>query len=251
LARKGGARHLKRLSAPASWPIHRKEYCWAVKPIPGPHSISSCIPLLIVLRDILSYAKTAREAKIILAEGKVKVDGKTKRDEKYPISLMDIVEIPDAKSIFRVLPLPGRGLNLVKVPMEEASFKLCRIEDEKIIKGGNIQLNLHDGRNILIKINDSRNPVQNIYETYDTLQVSIPGQKILKHISFKEGNYALITAGRNIGAFGKITKIDEGTASRPRMVTVDSSTGAIQTVAEYVFAVGEGTPIIRLTGVSE
>lgn len=251
MAKKGGAKHLKRLSAPASWPIHRKEYYWVVKPMPGPHPISSCIPLLIVLREILGYAKTAREAKIILAEGKVKVDGKIKRDEKYPISLMDIVEIPDAKSIFRVLPLPGRGLNLVKVPMEEASFKLCRIENERMVKGGNVQLNLHDGRNILVKINDSRNPIENIYETYDTLQVSVPDQKILKHISFKEGNYALITAGRNIGAFGKITQIGEATASRPRMVTVDSSTGAIQTVTEYVFAVGEETPIIRLTGVSD
>ncbi|MFX0075991.1 MAG: 30S ribosomal protein S4e, partial [Candidatus Hermodarchaeota archaeon] len=36
MTRKGGSKHLKRLPAPSSWPIHRKEFRWVVKPRSGP-----------------------------------------------------------------------------------------------------------------------------------------------------------------------------------------------------------------------
>jgi len=63
MARKGPKRHLKRLAAPTAWYIRRKEYKWAVRPSPGPHSMKTSIPLLYIVRDYLGYAKTAREAR--------------------------------------------------------------------------------------------------------------------------------------------------------------------------------------------
>ncbi|OYT47886.1 MAG: 30S ribosomal protein S4e, partial [Desulfurococcales archaeon ex4484_42] len=73
MARMGGRRHLKRLAAPDFWPILKKEYVWTVKPSPGPHPIERSIPLLIIVRDILGYAETAREARRLIAEGHFKV----------------------------------------------------------------------------------------------------------------------------------------------------------------------------------
>jgi ribosomal protein S4E len=75
LGKKGGSTGLKRKPAPRFWPIHRKEFTWVVKPSPGPHSLQNCLPLAIVLRDILGFAQTRKEAKSIVSQGKVYVDG--------------------------------------------------------------------------------------------------------------------------------------------------------------------------------
>jgi len=249
LGKKGGLRHLKRMPAPAFWPLHRKEFQWAPKPTAGPHPAEKCLPLMLIVRDVLHYAKDAREAKIILSEGRIKVDGKVRREPKYPVGLMDVIEVPDAKSFFRILPSPGRGLDVVKISKEESSFKLCRIENVTTVRGGDTQLNLHDGRNILIKAKDYGGSVEGSFETLDTIQLALKDQKILKRLKFKEGSYATVTSGRNIGKSGKIVKVEEATAARPGIVTIEGSQGeTFQTTDDYVFIVGEEKPLISLSG---
>ena len=249
MGKKGGVRHLKRMPAPAFWPLHKKEFQWAPKPIAGPHPAEKCLPLTLIVRDILHYAKNAREAKIILSEGRVKVDGKVRREPKYPAGLMDVIEVPDAKSVFRILPSLGRGLDLVKVSKEESSFKLCRIENMTTVRGGDVQLNLHDGRNILIKVKDSRSSVKESFETFDSIQLALKDRKILRRLKFGEGSYAVVTSGRNIGRSGKIVKFEEATAARPGIVTIEGAQGeTFQTTADYVFIVGDDRPLIALSG---
>lgn len=34
-------RHLKRIAAPKTWPIKRKEHKWIVRPTPGPHPLKN------------------------------------------------------------------------------------------------------------------------------------------------------------------------------------------------------------------
>ena len=246
MGKKGGSRHLKRNPSPAFWPIHVKEFQWITKPSPGPHPIEESLPLALVLREMLHYAKTAREARRILSEGKVKVDGKVRKDRKFPLGLMDVVEIPDAKLTFRVTPFPGKGLLLADIPSAEKSFKLCRIEDKTYVNGGNIQLNLHDGRNILLKINDISKPKEDVYKTRDTLQITVPKQEILNHLAFRENSYVLATAGRNIGKLGRIIKIEESRFEKPTIVTIkDDGGNTFQTIADYVFIVGEKKPLLK------
>ena len=173
MARKGGRRHLKRLAAPKFWPIPRKEFKWAVKPSPGPHPADNCLPLLVIIRDILGLAETAREARMILGQRKILVDGRVRTDYKYPVGLMDVVAIPELKKAYRCVPKLGGGLTLLEIPEEEACFKLCRIEDKTTVNGGHIQLNLHDGRNVLVRIQDPLNPVEDVYKTGDVLKLSL------------------------------------------------------------------------------
>jgi len=71
--------HLKRLAAPEFWPIPKKKYTWVFSPSPGPHKKEECIPLAIVVRDILKLAETGKEAKRIIKAGEVIVDGKVRR----------------------------------------------------------------------------------------------------------------------------------------------------------------------------
>ncbi|MEM1555119.1 MAG: S4 domain-containing protein, partial [Desulfurococcaceae archaeon] len=90
-----GSRHLKTFAAPAFWPIMRKKYKWVVKPSPGPHAISRCLPLLIIVRDILKYAETSREARKLISEGHFLVDGRVRRNYKYPVGVMDVISIKE------------------------------------------------------------------------------------------------------------------------------------------------------------
>ncbi|HDM89168.1 MAG TPA: 30S ribosomal protein S4e, partial [Candidatus Bathyarchaeota archaeon] len=111
MGKKGGSLHLKREASPPFWPIHRKKFVWTVKPRPGPHPVSRCIPLLLIIRDILGFAETRKEAKKIISQGKILVDGRVRRDDRYPVGLMDVVSIPELKMNYRVLPFK-KGLTL-------------------------------------------------------------------------------------------------------------------------------------------
>ena len=58
--------HIKRLMMPRSWPLPRKTSIWVQKPNPCGHSLENCMPMTLILRDIMGVAHTKREAKKIL-----------------------------------------------------------------------------------------------------------------------------------------------------------------------------------------
>lgn len=244
MGRKGGTRHLKRWAVPPFWPISVKERKWAVKPSPGPHPADVCIPLLVLIRDVLGYAKNAREARVIIGEGRIRVDGRVRRDRKFPVGIMDVVEVGD--EAFRVLPHPQKGLILHGIGEEERGFKLYRIDGKTIVRGGNLQINLHDGTNILIAIKDPLRPVEDVYKRFDSLKLSIPDHEILGHIPFKEGAYAMIIRGRNMGRHGKIAKIEPRGMESPIVTIRRGDGGSIRSIKDYVFCVGGERPWISL-----
>jgi small subunit ribosomal protein S4e len=249
LGRKGKSSGLKRKPAPKFWPIHRKEFVWVVKPADGPHSLLGCAPLAVVIRDELGFAKTRKEAKTIVSQGKIHVNGEIRRKDDFPVGLMDVISIPDIAKSYRVLP-SYKGLILNEIGNEESKFKISRIEDKTVVGNGNIQLHLHDGSNIVVKIADPKNPQEDVYETLDTLKISLPEGQIIGHTKMKEKNYALITGGKNIGKHGKITEIEKAEAKKRRnaLVTIQNDEGKrYQTILDFVFAIGETQPFISLT----
>ncbi|MEM2341143.1 MAG: 30S ribosomal protein S4e [Candidatus Bathyarchaeia archaeon] len=253
MGKMGGSRHLKREVTPVFWPIHRKKFVWALKPSPGSHPIERCMPLGIVVRDLLGFAKTMREAKKIISQGKILVDGRIRRDEHFPIGLMDVVSIPEINANYRVLPCE-KGLTLFKIGEEEAKYKICRIENKTVVDGGHIQLNLHDGRNILIRSEDPSNPAGNIYRTLDTLKIGLPNQEILEHLKLDNGMMAIIADGENIGKYGIIKSIEirEGQKRRRSLVSIEDKSGAIyQTILDYIFVIGDSSPRISLHSLEE
>jgi small subunit ribosomal protein S4e len=248
MGKKGGSKGLKRKPAPRFWPIHRKEFVWTVKPKPGPHSLESCLPLTIVLRELLDLAKTRKEAKKIVTEGKVHVDGKIRREEAFPVSLMDVIFMPNTNKAFRVWP-SSKGLILHPIDKKEAAFKLCRIENKKSVRNGHVQLNLHDGSNILVKVADPKNPQEDVYETLNTLKVSLPEKQILEHIKMEKNALAMITSGKNIGKHGRVVEIEDmkGQKRRKTLAKIQDKEGeTYQTILDFVFAIGETHASISL-----
>lgn len=244
MARKGGLRHLKRLASPSFWPVRRKEAAWVSKPNAGAHSASRCLPLKLIIRDELHLGKNGREVGSILAGGKVNVDGRPRRDRNYSIGLMDVVEFTEANATYRLLPVEGRGLSLIKITKEEAKFKLCKVLHKGTAPGGRVTYGMHDGRTLTVKPTEAESVD---YSTNDTLRMSVPTQRVLDRIKFEKGTFALVIAGRNEGKSGKIVELQRGTATRPATVTIEDKTGnRFDTRVDYTFVVGTNEPAIRL-----
>ena len=247
LTRKGKKKHLKRKPAPKNWPIHRKEFLWTIKPKPGPHPISGCIPLLIIVREILGMAKTRREAKNIISQGKLAVNGKPRRDESFPVGLMDVVSIPEIDRFYRIIP-SKKGLFLHPIDKKESEFRLCRIEDKSIINGGYLQLNLHDGTNLTVK-DDSSGQIEDTYKTLDDLKLSIPEQEVLDYLKLVEGASIITLGGENMGKYGILKSIEEKKSQKRRhsLVTIEEKNGeSFQTILDFIFAIGYDEPCISL-----
>jgi small subunit ribosomal protein S4e len=202
------------------------------------------LPLELIIRNDLALAKTGREVTKILSHGKVRIDGRVRLDKKYPVGLMDVVEFPDANLAYRVLPVERKGLSLVRIPKDETKFKLCKVLRKGTAPGALLQFGTHDGRNIIVPAKEGEAVA---YSTNDTLRISVPTQRVLNHIKFEKGNFALVVAGRNMGKSGKIVELQNGTATRPAMVRIEASAGnRFDTMVDYTFVVGTDKPTIKL-----
>ncbi len=243
MARRGQKKHLKRLPAPKHWPIKRKEAKFTTRVIPGPHPKEECVTLAILLREILGYAETMREVKAILNSRQVFVDGRVRTEPRFPVGVMDVVEIKSSGEAFRLLPKVRGGLRLVRIPPEEASFKLCRIERKMMVPGGKLQMTLHDGRNLLLP--EGHKPSD--FSTLDTVKIALPDQKFIESYPMREGAYAVITQGRNVGIEGRIVAIERRFGVHASTVTLEDPNGMrFQTALEYVFVVGADKPEVML-----
>ncbi|WP_406658115.1 30S ribosomal protein S4e [Methanolobus sp. ZRKC2] len=230
-------KHQKRISVPNSWQISKKSNKWITATRPGPHHKEQSIPLAIVLRDMLGVVDNRAEAKRVLSEGKILVDGVVRKDLRFPIGLLDVVSIPDENVSYRVL-LDRKGrLELHKLEDSDVD-KLCRINGKTVIKGGAIQLNLSDGSNVL---------GSNDYNTKDSIILSLPDKKVVKHIKYEVGNLAMIVGGKHTGEIGTIKEINTVRSSRNNTVSI-SGDYDFETIEDYVVVIGENEPEIKLGG---
>lgn len=190
--------HLKRINIPKSWPLAKKEKKYAIKGVGAAQSKLS-VPLLILLRDILKEVNTANEAKKILNEGLVNVNGNEIKDKKFNIGLFDRIYIKKLDKAY-TLNLTKNGISAKEISKDRISTKPCKIIGKKILKENKLQLNLYGGFNIITdkKIN-----------TNDTVIIDLKNKKIVDYIKLAKGNYAFVTGGNNIGEYGRIENVDK------------------------------------------
>jgi len=239
------SRHQKRISAPRSWSVARKEHFWTVKPRPGPHPKDRSLPLLLLVRDILKLADNAREARKILTEGNIVVNGKVRKDYKFPVGLFDVISIPKLNEHY-VMLMDRRGiLTLVPIKEDEAKMKLCRVENKTTLKGGKIQINLHDGRNLLSDGN---------IKTHDSLLISLENGEVLKVLPYEEGSKVVVFGGKHTAQIGelverivrrssernvvRIRSLGFCAALSPAGETAEEEGEIFETVEDFVFVIG-------------
>ncbi len=239
MARKGQSKHLKRYAAPRALKLPRKSIVWVVKPAPGPHPGDKSIPLRLIPREYLGLARTACEADRLLSERHVLVDGKVRRDSKFPTGLMDVVQLPALNKSYRV-SLNRRGrLILYEIPQAEAQFKLCRVVRKDIAPGKKIQLTFHDGKTLVGDFGE--------FKPRDVVKLTLPKPRALERVPFEKGAFALVTGGENVGRVGKIAEIKLIESTKPNIVTLEATDGTtFQAPEDYVFVVGKEKPLISL-----
>jgi len=74
------SKHLKRLAAPRVLRIHRKERALTIRAAPGPHPLAQSIPLGLLVRDYLGLCDTYKEARKIVSNGDILVDGMKRKN---------------------------------------------------------------------------------------------------------------------------------------------------------------------------
>jgi len=232
--------HLKRLAAPATWPLKRKASVWATKPSPGAHSIESSMPAAMVLRDMIKVCDTAREAKRIIGNRELFVDGVPVKSPKTPIGVMDTLSIPKMKLNYRMLLTDKGKLALVPIAEDETKWKLCRIENKTTVKEGKIQLNLSGGRNMVLD--------KNMYKTGDTLKIDVADQKVLGVYPMADGASALIINGP---LAGKVETLSEQVVVKGPADNIVRFKSGTETVKRNVFVIGSSKPEIKLPEASE
>lgn len=79
-------------------------------------------------------------------EGLIKIDGKVRRNHRFPLGQMDVVTIEKTNEFFRVLlDVKGR-FHPHRIDAKEASFKLCKVVKKYIGKKKVPFVVTHDGR---------------------------------------------------------------------------------------------------------
>lgn len=229
--------HQKRMSMPTSWRVPKKTNKWITATSPGPHNKQSSLPLVVILRDMLKVVDNSKEAKRILLEKQVFVDGIARKSLKFPVGLFDVIAIPANNQYYRMLQDSKGRLYLNNIDEERAKFKICKILNKTTVRGGQTQLNLHDGTNILASED---------YKTKDTIKISLPDKQILEKLEYKVGNLAMITGGRHSGMVGTLNEINIIRSSKNNVVKISGIDSDIETIENYVFVIGEDKPVIKL-----
>jgi len=234
---RGPKKHLKRVNAPHSWLQNKLGGNFAARPSQGPHRLNDSVPLLVVLRDKLKLAVDAREAGLILHQkdgksGNVLVDKKVRRDHKYPVGMMDVVEVPKMKRNYRVLFDVKARFTFVRIKDDEARFKLCKVEKKALGPNKITYLVTHDGRTI-------RFADKNI-KVGDTLKLNLEKNEVEDFIPMEAGNLAFCTDGNNRGRVGLIDHINKFDNNFDLVTIKDASGHSFTTRTSYIITIGKG-----------
>ena len=230
-------RRLKRRAAPKTWPIPRKGTKWVQRPSPGPHAQDQSIPLAIVLRDLLHLVASAREARIVVRSGAVRIDGKVAKELDRGIGLMDTLSLAaPLNAAYRVVNDRHGRLVLIAIPASEAGVKISRVRFKHAVPEGKVEVTLHDGRNLLVAPSSP-------YRVGDSLKIEVPTQKVVDHLKLAPGALAYVAGGTHVGQLARVEKIEVRNSSQPNLVHFKEG---FSTIKEYVFVVGQTAPEVTV-----
>jgi small subunit ribosomal protein S4e len=236
---RGPKHHLKRLAAPKHWMLDKLGGVFAPRPSQGPHKLRESLPLVIFLRNRLKYALTYHEAKQIVKQRLIKVDGKVRTDLTYPAGFMDVISIEKSGEKFRLI-YDTKGRYVVhRITDKEAAIKLLKVKKISVGPKGVPYLNTHDGRTI-------RYPDPRI-GLHDSVVFDIESGKIIDYVKFDTGMTVMITGGHNVGRVGTIINRERHPGSFDIVHIKDSLGHTFATRLTNVFILGKtNKPLVSL-----
>ncbi|MGC8662548.1 MAG: S4 domain-containing protein [Candidatus Micrarchaeia archaeon] len=227
MSKKGGSGHIKRLAASSYIKINKKASKYVAHPNPGRYSMERSLALITFLKDKLSKM-SAREAKTIISNGEIFINGKIIKEPKYPIGFGDIIFIKPEGAYYKIT-VGKRGIfAFEKVSKDEEKKNIYKVVGKYIAKGGKVMIRLHNG-NIMeckdeVKVNDS---------------VVINGDKLEKVLKFENGARCMVYIGIHAPETGKITNIKKGDMLSSESVEIKPDKNkSFETVAKNIIVVG-------------
>jgi small subunit ribosomal protein S4e len=233
--------HMKRLNAPRTHRLHRKERKWTIRQLPGPHPVDKSISLGVLIRDYLHLCDSRREARRILSQDLILIDGKACKELRYPVGFMDVIAMPDSKKYYRCVYNQRGNLSLVPISTADAEWKLRRIEKQSTLKGDKRQLNFHDGTNMIVK--DEK------YHIGDVLKIKLKDNKVTDVFPREEGSISFIVGGSHIGEMATLDGISVIQSSKPNVAMMKGDQ-QFTTLEQYVFPIGKTKPVIAIPEVN-
>ncbi len=222
--------HMKRLAAPRTWAVPRKTAKFTTRPMPGAHSSEFSVPIVTILRDMLKLGETAREAKMMVKNKNILVDGKRVVEAKHSVGVMDTMTIKETNQHFRMLVDSKGKLFLKPIPAQEALVKVSKIRKKTTIREGKNQLGTHDGRTILSEKGN----------TGDSLLIGLPGQEVKQHLKLEKKALVFLTGGKHIGAIGIIEDV------QTEKLSVKIGKDVVETLKKFAIVIGNDKQEITL-----
>lgn len=206
--------------------LERKSSNFIAKPRPGRHTLSTSITLASFLREKLGVAASASEARKSIVSGKIEVNGKIRRDYRYPIGLGDIIKIVPSDESY-IIGIGRYGTFDAKKVEKKDHKRTLKVVGKYIGSGKKQMIRLNNG-NIFhydkeVKVNDS---------------VIVEERKIAKVIKLEHGAKCMVVSGAHAPAVGKIKEIVKGTATRDSTVRIEGENGTFETLLDNVMAIG-------------
>eukprot|EP00117_Sycon_ciliatum_P016570 scpid98738/ scgid15941/ 40S ribosomal protein S4 len=231
---RGPKKHLKRMAAPSHWMLDKLSGRYTTRPKTGPHKLRECLPIAVLLRQRLKYAFTNQEVIKICkdTEGLIKVDGKVRRDGKYPLGFGDVVTIDRTGENFRILWNVKGKFMPHKIDAKEANFKLCKVVNKSIGPNKVPYIVTHDGRTI-------RYPHPDIHKA-DTIKLNLESGEIEQVLKFHQGADVFTTKGNNIGRIGTLQHVEKHPGSFDIAHVKDKRGHQFATRISNIFVIGTG-----------
>lgn len=212
--------YMKRLAMPKTWPLPKKGCKYVMKPLAG-KSINFCMPVTIILRELLGIAKTSREVKRIIQDKGVLVNNKVINDKAYPIAFFDVISLPKINKYYRINLNETGKLCLEELNEKNAFKKYYKIISKTAIKKNRIQINFQDG-NLIAEKNFGG-------KVNDCVVMDMQTKKIIKILPFEEKQFVVIIGGKHVGEEGIIEKIEDNA------ITVKTKSGKLKTIKKNLF----------------
>lgn len=233
----------KRMTAPDAWQLARKESKYVFSTAKGPHD-GSALPLGVWLRDHMHFAENTKQARKILHDRQVVLNGHIVTDEHIGIDVFDIISFPKIDKHYLIF-VDEKGRQIEKeISAESANFRLVKVASKTTLKGGKTQINLSCGANFI---------GEETYKGKDTLIVGLNGDDrfaVAEHFPYAVGSMVIIVGGQHTTKVGKISKIYVQASSLPNRVIIEDAEGnEIETIEDYIYVIGKDESYLKNWGV--
>jgi len=189
-------RHLKRTNMPTSWPVKRKNITFVAKPNSGSHKLKYVTSVVVLLRDVLGYAKISKGVRHAINHEEILINGKKVTDIKTPVGMFDVFEIKKTNEKYVLIFDEVGKIKLVATKDDTINLKISK---KTILPGKKLQLNFMNGFNILVDAKTFKSA-----SVQDTIIYDFVKKKVMKVLALAEKAQVYLFDGKFKGRFATV-----------------------------------------------